>query len=64
MCYLVGDRNQPEGMKVSLASERLADHHFVVTLVNAWRSGALIVVPPPEEDFLAIHPDDRKGCHE
>lgn len=36
MCYLAGNGAEPEGMKVSLASERLADHHFVAELRNAW----------------------------
>jgi hypothetical protein len=43
MSYLVGNHAAPEGMKVSLGSERLADHYFVVALVNAWRAGRLYV---------------------
>lgn len=43
MSYLVGSYHSPEGMKVSLGSERLADHEFVATLVNAWRCGDLCV---------------------
>lgn len=38
MCYLAGDASQPEGMKVSLASERLADHHFIAALRNFFPS--------------------------
>lgn len=38
MSYLVGTGLHPEGMKVSLGSERVADHHFVAALVNAWRT--------------------------
>ncbi len=41
MSYLVGNRDSPDGMKVSLGSERLADHQFVAALVNAFRSGEL-----------------------
>jgi len=54
MSYLSGNHASPDGMKVSLGSERHADHYFVVALVNAFRSGALIVsesatnVPPIE----------------
>lgn len=50
MSYLSGDRSTPEGMKVSLASERVADHHFVVALVNAWRAGRLYVIVGDEND--------------
>ena len=42
MSYLYGDAAQPEGMRVSLASERHADHHFVAALVNAYRAGELV----------------------
>lgn len=41
MSYLVGNRSQPEGMVVSLGSERVADHEFVAELVNAWREGKI-----------------------
>lgn len=43
MSYLYGDQRSKEGMKVSLGSERVADHHFVAELVNAFRSGALVM---------------------
>lgn len=43
MSWLVGDTRGPEGMKVSLGSERVADHDFVAALVNAWRCGDLEV---------------------
>jgi len=49
MSYLSGTISSPEGMKVSLGSERHADHHFVVALVNAWRAGRLYVVMSDEE---------------
>ena len=42
MSYLVGDASRPEGMRVSLGSERIADHEFVAALVNAYRSGDLV----------------------
>jgi hypothetical protein len=35
MSYLAGNAAKPEGMKVSLASERVADHQFVAALHNA-----------------------------
>ena len=43
MSYLYGNAGTPEGMRVSLASERHADHYFVAELVNAWRAGKLRV---------------------
>ena len=43
MSYLYGDASTPEGMRVSLGSERVADHWFVAALVNAWREGRLSV---------------------
>lgn len=43
MSYLAGDKSTGEGMTVSLASERHADHALVVELVNAWRAGMLYV---------------------
>lgn len=36
MSYLAGGPESTEGMKVSLGSERLADHELVAELVNAW----------------------------
>lgn len=42
MSYLYGDANTPEGMRVSLGSERIADHDFVAALVNAFRAGELV----------------------
>ena len=47
MSYLVGDAAKPEGMKVSLGSERIADHQFVAALVNAFRSGELLCHAAP-----------------
>ena len=44
MSYLTGDGESVEGMKVSLGSERVADHEFVAALVNAWRDGRLYCV--------------------
>jgi len=44
MSYLYGNSHATEGMKVSLGSERVADHQFVAELVNAWREGRLCVV--------------------
>src|SRR3990167_3311925 len=44
MSYLVGYQGSPEWLTVSLVSERHADHHFVVALVNAWRAGVLYAV--------------------
>jgi hypothetical protein len=41
MGYLAGNQHAPEGMKVSLGSERIADHEFVAELVNAFRAGEL-----------------------
>lgn len=35
MSYLAGNRAEPEGMKVSIASERIADHHMIAALRNA-----------------------------
>lgn len=45
MSYLVGNIAEPEGMKVSLGSERVADHRFVAALVNAYRDGELTCTP-------------------
>ena len=45
MSYLYGDAYTPEGMRVSLGSERVADHDFVAILVNAYREGKLCVRP-------------------
>lgn len=42
MSYLRGDIGSPDGMKVSLGSERVADHYFVAALVNAYRAGELV----------------------
>ena len=42
MSYFVGNILDPEGMKVSLGSERVADHQFVAALVNAYRDGELV----------------------
>ena len=42
MSYLIGDISSSEGMKVSLGSERVADHEFVAALVNAYRDGTLV----------------------
>ena len=44
MSYLVGNQAASEGMKVSLGSERHADHHLVAALVNAWRDDRLTVI--------------------
>lgn len=44
MSYLVGNPTTGAGLTVSLGSERLADHEFVVELVNAWRAGRLYVI--------------------
>ena len=49
MSYLAGHIESPEGMKVSLGSERLADHHFVAALVNAYRAGELTVALPEDQ---------------
>lgn len=46
MSYLVGGFHSAEGVKVSLGSERVADHEFVAALVNAWRCGDLTVSNP------------------
>lgn len=54
MSYLVGDRSTGEGKTVSLASERMADHHFVAALVNAFREGRLI------ERSDNVHDEDTK----
>lgn len=50
MSYLRGDKGSPEGMKISLASERVADHHFVATLVNAYRAGELVAASDVQVD--------------
>lgn len=42
MSYQVGNKAAPEGMCVSVASERVADHQFVAALVNAYRAGELV----------------------
>lgn len=42
MSYMVGCAESQDGMKVSLGSERTADHKFVAALVNAYRSGELV----------------------
>lgn len=42
MSYLYGNGSTPEGMRVSLGSERIADHEFVAALVNAFRAGELV----------------------
>lgn len=55
MSYLVGNIAEPEGMKVSLGSERVADHRFVAALVNAYRDGELTCTP--SETVERICPD-------
>ena len=44
MSWLVGNTASAEGMKVSLGSERVADHRLVAALVNSWREGRLTVI--------------------
>jgi hypothetical protein len=52
MSYLKGDGTTKPFMTVSLGSERHADHHFVVALVNAYRSGALTVAQSEKESMI------------
>ena len=51
MSYLAGSGAEPEGMKVSLASERVADHKLVAALRNA--APALLKAARQEEKMRA-----------